>query len=188
MVPHDPCRYAVQPRSEGWQSGRMRRSRKPLSVVRRIEGSNPSPSAQLAESRVHMRGLGPIRASSPVPVEPLRTASRPTPRDTDLSRSYRAPAKNSGRAAQTNWAAYGRRVRCACGVRSVAARPAPKRSSGGSTSLLTQARMRSRSSPTARRAPPGSSARRGQSARKRSEAPQSRRGESPVEDPRRGGS
>ena len=30
---------------EGWQSGRMRRSRKPLSVVRRIEGSNPSPSA-----------------------------------------------------------------------------------------------------------------------------------------------
>ena len=31
--------------SEGWQSGRMRRSRKPLSVVRRIEGSNPSPSA-----------------------------------------------------------------------------------------------------------------------------------------------
>jgi hypothetical protein len=32
-------------RAEGWQSGRMRRSRKPLSVVRRIEGSNPSPSA-----------------------------------------------------------------------------------------------------------------------------------------------
>ena len=31
--------------AEGWQSGRMRRSRKPLSVVRRIEGSNPSPSA-----------------------------------------------------------------------------------------------------------------------------------------------
>ncbi len=33
------------PFPEGWQSGRMRRSRKPLSVVRRIEGSNPSPSA-----------------------------------------------------------------------------------------------------------------------------------------------
>ena len=34
--------------AEGWQSGRMRRSRKPLSVVRRIEGSNPSPSASRA--------------------------------------------------------------------------------------------------------------------------------------------
>ena len=31
--------------AEGWQSGRMRRSRKPLSVVRRIESSNLSPSA-----------------------------------------------------------------------------------------------------------------------------------------------
>src|SRR6516225_5923356 len=37
----------LRPPAEGWQSGRMRRSRKPLSVVRRIEGSNPSPSAQL---------------------------------------------------------------------------------------------------------------------------------------------
>src|SRR6185312_1206937 len=35
----------LRPPAEGWQSGRMRRSRKPLSVVRRIEGSNPSPSA-----------------------------------------------------------------------------------------------------------------------------------------------
>ena len=32
-------------RSERWQSGRMRRSRKPLRVVRRVEGSNPSLSA-----------------------------------------------------------------------------------------------------------------------------------------------
>ena len=31
---------------ERWQSGRMRRSRKPLSVIRRIEGSNPSLSAE----------------------------------------------------------------------------------------------------------------------------------------------
>src|SRR5207302_714530 len=38
-----------RPSAEGWQSGRMRRSRKPLSVVRRIEGSNPSPSALPAE-------------------------------------------------------------------------------------------------------------------------------------------
>ena len=32
-------------RSERWQSGRMRRSRKPLGVVRLLEGSNPSLSA-----------------------------------------------------------------------------------------------------------------------------------------------
>src|SRR5215831_18185080 len=38
----------LRPPAEGWQSGRMRRSRKPLSVVRRIEGSNPSPSASSA--------------------------------------------------------------------------------------------------------------------------------------------
>ena len=31
--------------SEGWQSGRMRRSRKPFRAVRSDEGSNPSPSA-----------------------------------------------------------------------------------------------------------------------------------------------
>src|SRR3982751_6847288 len=40
----------LRPPAEGWQSGRMRRSRKPLSVVRRIEGSNPSPSAPRAET------------------------------------------------------------------------------------------------------------------------------------------
>src|SRR2546421_740783 len=31
--------------AEGWQSGRMRRSRKPFRAVRSDEGSNPSPSA-----------------------------------------------------------------------------------------------------------------------------------------------
>ena len=31
--------------SEGWQSGRMRRSRKPLRASGSVEGSNPSPSA-----------------------------------------------------------------------------------------------------------------------------------------------
>src|SRR5919202_501980 len=36
-----PCPSA----SEGWQSGRMRRSRKPLPAVPSVEGSNPSPSA-----------------------------------------------------------------------------------------------------------------------------------------------
>src|SRR5437868_15544327 len=40
------------PAAEGWQSGRMRRSRKPLSVVRRIEGSNPSPSASVQKNRL----------------------------------------------------------------------------------------------------------------------------------------
>ena len=33
------------PGPEGWQSGRMRRSRKPLGAVSSLEGSNPSPSA-----------------------------------------------------------------------------------------------------------------------------------------------
>src|SRR5437868_14190917 len=49
-APPVPCA-----RSEGWQSGRMRRSRKPLSVVRRIEGSNPSPSAQISPGGVSER-------------------------------------------------------------------------------------------------------------------------------------
>ena len=47
-------------RSEGWQSGRMRRSRKPLSVVRRIEGSNPSPSVGL-HPNMYMRSSGAPR-------------------------------------------------------------------------------------------------------------------------------
>src|SRR6266536_1492126 len=45
-----PPRYHTSA-AEGWQSGRMRRSRKPLSVVRRIEGSNPSPSVSPEKSR-----------------------------------------------------------------------------------------------------------------------------------------
>jgi hypothetical protein len=49
---------ALRPPAEGWQSGRMRRSRKPLSVVRRIEGSNPSPSAPRAESGAGNRVVG----------------------------------------------------------------------------------------------------------------------------------
>src|SRR5438552_4408383 len=38
-------RYPVPRTSEGWQSGRMRRSRKPFGAVTSREGSNPSPSA-----------------------------------------------------------------------------------------------------------------------------------------------
>jgi hypothetical protein len=38
-------------RPEGWQSGRMRRSRKPFRAVRSDEGSNPSPSALLPQPR-----------------------------------------------------------------------------------------------------------------------------------------
>src|ERR1043165_7453638 len=48
----------LRPPAEGWQSGRMRRSRKPLSVVRRIEGSNPSPSASRAGSDACKRVRG----------------------------------------------------------------------------------------------------------------------------------
>jgi hypothetical protein len=55
-------------RSEGWQSGRMRRSRKPLSVVRRIEGSNPSPSAEVGGIPLGERDSGltyrPLLASA----------------------------------------------------------------------------------------------------------------------------
>ena len=36
----------------------MRRSRKPLSVARRIEGSNPSPSVSSPRSRIVERDLG----------------------------------------------------------------------------------------------------------------------------------
>jgi hypothetical protein len=41
--------------SEGWQSGRMRRSRKPFRASGSDEGSNPSPSAQpeCLQSRSH---------------------------------------------------------------------------------------------------------------------------------------
>src|SRR5574338_1150732 len=64
--------------AEGWQSGRMRRSRKPLSVVRRIEGSNPSPSAFTLGSRVVERESGakrPVESSGPVRSSPVRGAA-----------------------------------------------------------------------------------------------------------------
>jgi hypothetical protein len=56
----------LRPPAEGWQSGRMRRSRKPLSVVRRIEGSNPSPSAPRPESDAGDRVAG-VRGDAPRP-------------------------------------------------------------------------------------------------------------------------
>src|SRR5262245_47023588 len=43
---------------EGWQSGRMRRSRKPFRAVSSDEGSNPSPSAPLAGLRFAPRETG----------------------------------------------------------------------------------------------------------------------------------
>src|SRR4051812_19920854 len=74
-------------RSEGWQSGRMRRSRKPLSVVRRIEGSNPSPSAPRAETDAadRVRGSSCLRPGTPGrgtgtsrdPLTRPRTGARP---------------------------------------------------------------------------------------------------------------
>src|SRR2546421_77192 len=68
-----PSRVRIPPSPlEGWQSGRMRRSRKPLSVVRRIEGSNPSPSAsclpQAERALVSDEGSNP----SPSAFLPLR--------------------------------------------------------------------------------------------------------------------
>jgi hypothetical protein len=49
------------PRTERWQSGRMRRSRKPLRVVRLVEGSNPSLSAQPGRIPLCEAGSGLIQ-------------------------------------------------------------------------------------------------------------------------------
>src|SRR5258707_983394 len=69
----------LRPPAEGWQSGRMRRSRKPLSVVRRIVGSNPSPSALPAETDRGNRVLGvrgdPLLYAFSDPVEALAAAA-----------------------------------------------------------------------------------------------------------------
>src|SRR5919199_5589764 len=47
MLPQCPARPGtLSLRTEGWQSGRMRRSRKPFRAVSSDEGSNPSPSAE----------------------------------------------------------------------------------------------------------------------------------------------
>src|SRR4051812_644039 len=62
-----PSRVRIPPSPlEGWQSGRMRRSRKPLSVVRRIESSNLSPSASLGETRGTTRVLALFSSNSKV--------------------------------------------------------------------------------------------------------------------------
>src|SRR5215471_1916390 len=82
----------LRPPAEGWQSGRMRRSRKPLSVVRRIEGSNPSPSASRAEIDAGNRGIRadtphPCVQGPPEPPRPLRrrrTGARPVLRSGSL--------------------------------------------------------------------------------------------------------
>ena len=76
--------YAVR-RSERWQSGRMRRSRKPLRVVRLVEGSNPSLSAQHRRRNRRTSG-GSGAAGRPTPNGPraaglrrfcLQTCERP---------------------------------------------------------------------------------------------------------------
>src|SRR5438094_2594220 len=72
-----PSRVRIPPSPlEGWQSGRMRRSRKPLSVVRRIEGSNPSPSAQ-RRARVASHIL---LGNMPVTVDEVRALAATLPR------------------------------------------------------------------------------------------------------------
>jgi hypothetical protein len=57
-------RYAVTP-SEGWQSGRMRRSRKPFRASGSDEGSNPSPSASRTEALVLLHGEAQVEAGVP---------------------------------------------------------------------------------------------------------------------------
>jgi hypothetical protein len=83
----------LRPPAEGWQSGRMRRSRKPLSVVRRIEGSNPSPSAHRAGSDACDRVPGAAaRARRP------RQECTGTSRDPlTLPRTGARPARAGGR-------------------------------------------------------------------------------------------
>ena len=46
----EPLGRYPMPSPEGWQSGRMRRSRKPFRAVTSDEGSNPSPSALQAKN------------------------------------------------------------------------------------------------------------------------------------------
>ena len=48
---------------EGWQSGRMRRSRKPFRAVPSDEGSNPSPSASPSRIPLLMRDYGYLGTS-----------------------------------------------------------------------------------------------------------------------------
>src|ERR1700757_754394 len=70
----------LRPPAEGWQSDRMRRSRKPLSVVRRIEGSNPSPSAWLLGSPAPGTGLPNSRElSGDLVGAPAASATRARP-------------------------------------------------------------------------------------------------------------
>ena len=66
------CRLALSA-SEGWQSGRMRRSRKPFRAVSSDEGSNPSPSASRRRSR--LARVGRRRAHDPFRAHEL--AARP---------------------------------------------------------------------------------------------------------------
>ena len=65
------------PHVEGWQSGRMRRSRKPLSVVRRIEGSNPSPSAFVEPNPATEAGFRPRRSVPSRATTPFRPQEPP---------------------------------------------------------------------------------------------------------------
>src|SRR3954468_5631672 len=87
----------LRPPAEGWQSGRMRRSRKPLSVVRRIEGSNPSPSAPRAETDAGNRVWG-ARAGVPgLVAERTGTSRDPLTRPRTGARPARAGGPKAGR-------------------------------------------------------------------------------------------
>src|SRR5690348_11523669 len=67
------ARYPM-PSPEGWQSGRMRRSRKPFGAVSSREGSNPSPSAQSAAAR-SLAETGRLRGQTGVSTVRLASAA-----------------------------------------------------------------------------------------------------------------
>jgi hypothetical protein len=83
---------------EGWQSGRMRRSRKPFRAVRSDEGSNPSPSVRPGRNPSISRGFGASRGRLPLAsvhrLTPLKTAGRWR----SLARNWRAPRWSRPRA------------------------------------------------------------------------------------------
>ena len=73
-IPPSPLRGSPTPGPEGWQSGRMRRSRKPLGAASSLESSNLSPSAPLSRNPACLRVCGGTRTPASHPsVNPLKS-------------------------------------------------------------------------------------------------------------------
>ena len=162
-------RYPVA-RSEGWQSGRMRRSRKPLSVVRRIEGSNPSPPLGEPNPRMDPHRIRPIgvvaggracerRPSSPVPPGTLANLGRCEPLAAE------PPGAEVGDSAADQEEAEHHRAadRRVGPVESVRRLPNDCVASDGSTCSLPCPAARARGAPRCCRSAPSSPARRPES-------------------------